>query len=441
MMITIWDGIEIFINFFQMFIIYNTFNLLFESRFKIKHLTNIVVIITGILLTLVNRNFIIKDSISVYLIVYILIFLSTHLIFKGSLLSKACLITFILLTLGFCELIAAGIIMIITDLDISNSYQQGFYRLGIMIISETMVLYIYLFIKYKLKLENIFIANKSYYILITAILSFNIISLTIVIWMYGNIKFVNSDGNFHILLITVCITSLSILEFLLFSKIFKNAKKEAEKDKLLYQYQIENKHYSQINGLLDEMRIIRHNLKNRLIIIDAYNKSNQNEKLQKYIDELLANTNIFVVPQIDNENIITSFLSYKTEQAHACNIKVNVDNRLTQPINIDKTDICQVIGNIMDNAIEANEKNSVKYINLSIYDRNSYLIITSENPTNATLLKKDDVILTSKKDKKNHGLGLRSMQKIAEKYEGSVQAEVIDGIFSIKAIFLNENEN
>lgn len=440
-MITIWDGIEIFVNFFQMYIIYNTFNLLFESRFKIKHLTNIVVMITGILLTLVNRNFIIKDSISVYLMVYILIFLSTHLIFKGSLVSKACLITFILLTLGFCELIAAGIIMVITDLDISNSYQQGFYRLGIMIISETMVLYIYLFIKYKLKLENIFLANKSYYILITAILSFNIISLTIVIWMYGNIKFVNNDGNFHILLITICITSLSLLEFLLFSKIFKNAKKEVEKDKLLYQYQIENKHYSQINELLDEMRIIRHNLKNSLIIMDTYNKSNQKDKLQKYIDDLMANTNVFVVPQIDNENIITSFLSYKTEQAHASGIKVSVDNRLTQPINIDKTDICQVIGNIMDNAIEANEKNSIRYINISIYDRDSYLIITSENPTNEPLLKKDNLILTSKKDKKNHGLGLRSIQKIAEKYEGSVQAEVLDGIFNIKAVFLNEQEN
>ncbi len=440
-MITIWDGIEIFVNFFQMYIIYNTFNLLFESRFKIKHLTNIVVMITGILLTLVNRNFIIKDSISVYLMVYILIFLSTHLIFKGSLVSKACLITFILLTLGFCELIAAGIIMVITDLDISNSYQQGFYRLGIMIISETMVLYIYLFIKYKLKLENIFLANKSYYILITAILSFNIISLTIVIWMYGNIKFVNNDGNFHILLITICITSLSLLEFLLFSKIFKNAKKEVEKDKLLYQYQIENKHYSQINELLDEMRIIRHNLKNSLIIMDTYNKSNQKDKLQKYIDNLMANTNVFVVPQIDNENIITSFLSYKTEQAHASGIKVSVDNRLTQPINIDKTDICQVIGNIMDNAIEANEKNSIRYINISIYDRDSYLIITSENPTNEPLLKKDNLILTSKKDKKNHGLGLRSIQKIAEKYEGSVQAEVLDGIFNIKAVFLNEQEN
>lgn len=437
-MITIWDGIEIFINFFQMFIIYNTFSLLYESRFKFKHINNIVIITMGILLTIVNQNFIIKDTIIIYFGVYIFIFITTLIIFKGNIVTKACVITFILLAIGFCELIAAGIIMLITDLDISNSYEQGFYRLGIMIISQTMILYLYLFIKYKMKLENIFIANKSYYMLITAILSFNIISLTIIIWMYGNIKFVNSDGNFHMLLITICITALSILEFLLFSKIFNNAKKEAEKDKLLYQYKIENKHYAQINELLDEMRIIKHNLKNSLIIMDAYNKSEQHEKLQKYIDELLANTNVFVVPQIDKENIITSFLNYKAEQANSCGIKVKVENNLTKHINIDKTDICQVIGNIMDNAIEANEKNGEKYVKISLYDSDTYLIIKSENPASTQLVKKDNVILTTKKDAKNHGLGIKSIQKIAEKYDGSLDIEIEQDIFNIKVVFLNE---
>lgn len=437
-MITIWDGIEAFVNLFQMFIIYNTFNLLYESRFKFKNLTNIIIIIMGILLTTVNHNVVIKDNIIIYLGLYVFLFLTTAIIFKGNIITKACVITFILLAIGFCEVIAAAIIVIITDLDFSNSYEQGFYRLGIMIISQTMILYIYLFIKYKMKLENIFIANKSYFMLITAILSFNIISLTIVIWMYGNINFVNNNGNFYILLITISITALSILEFLLFSKILKNARKEAEKDKLLYQYQIENKHYTQINEILDEMRIIKHNLKNSLIIIDTYNKSNQKEKLQKYIDDLLANTNVFVVPQIDEENIITSFLSYKAEQANSNGIEVNVENNLTKSINIDKTDICQVIGNIMDNAIEANEKNINKYIKISLYNSETYMIIKSENPASGPLIKKDNIILTTKKDIKNHGLGLKSIQKIAEKYDGSLDTEIINDIFNIKVVLLNE---
>ncbi len=437
-MAAIWNVIEILVNLFQMFIIYNTFNLFYEHRFNYKYLDTIVIITMGILLTIVNHNFVIKDNIMIYFGVYFFTFLTTVIIYNGKIITKACIIPFLILIMGFCEVIAAFILMAITDFSISNSYEPGFFRLGIIIISQTIIFYLFLIIKYKIKLENIFLAKRGYYILISAILSINVVALIVVVWMYGNLDFVDRSGNFHMFLITTCITALSILEFILFSKIIKNAEKEAEKDKLIYQYEMKKKHYTQINEILDDMRIIKHNLKNSLIIIDAYNKSNQPEKLQKYVDELLANTNIFIVPQIDEDNIITSFLSYKVEQANLNDIAVHVENKLTDSIEIDKTDICQIIGNIMDNAIEANEDNIEKHIKISIYNKENYLIIKSENPTNKSLIKKDNTFVTSKEDKKNHGLGLKSVQKICEKYDGNLDVDMIDNTFNIKVVLLNE---
>jgi len=431
----IWNAIEIFVNFFQMYIIYKTFDLFYEKRLEKKYTLFLVVILMTALLSFVNHNVVIKDNIMVYLSLYILIYLSTIAIFKGKIVSKAILIFGILFILFLCELLASALIMILIDSNISKGYDQGFYRLTIMTISQTMFFYIYIFIKNKTYNKHILFANKKYFILISLILFINIVAITVVVWMYGNLEF---KDNIHIILITVCISALSLLELLLFYNILKNSIHEAEKDKLLFQYEIEGKYYSQINDILEDMRIIKHNLKNSLIIIDTYNKTNQKEKLQKYLDELLNETNVFVVPQIDKENIITSYLSYKVEQAKANEIKVDIENNLTSSINIDKTDICQVIGNIMDNAIEANKKNIDKYIKILLYNKDNYMIIKSENPAKEPLLIKDNEILTTKKDAKNHGLGLKSIKKIAEKHEGSLEAELTNELFQIKAVFLNE---
>lgn len=431
----IWNAIEIFVNFFQMYIIYKTFDLFYEKRFESKYTLPLVVTLMAALLSIVNHNVVIKDNIIIYLSLYILIYLSTIAIFKGKAVSKAILIFGVLIVLFLCELLASALVMLLVDSNISKGYDQGFYRLTIMTISQTMFFYIYIFIKNKTYNKHILFANKKYFILISLILFINIVAITVVVWMYGNLEF---KDNIHIILITVCISALSLLELLLFYNILKNSIQEAEKDKLLFQYEIESKYYSQINDILEDMRIIKHNLKNSLIIIDTYNKTNQKEKLQKYVDELLNETNVLVVPQIDKENIITSYLSYKVEQAKANEIKVDIENNLTSTINIDKTDICQVIGNIMDNAIEANKKNIDKYIKLLLYNKDNYMIIKSENPAKEPLLIKDNVILTTKKDAKKHGLGLKSIKKIAEKHDGSLEAELTNEVFQIKAVFLNE---
>nr|WP_312577511.1 GHKL domain-containing protein [Sedimentibacter sp.] len=434
-MIIIWKAIEIFVNFFQMYIIYKTFDLFYDRRFSYKHMLSNAMIVMTVLVTAVNYYISIKDNIFIYLMLYVFIYISTIIIFNGKITTKAILIFGILFILFVCELAASALMMVLVDTSISKVYDYGFYRLAIMTISQTIFFYIYTFVRNKTFNKRIILVNKKYYILIGLILFVNIIAITVVVWMYGNLQL---NDNFYIFLITVSISALSMLELILFINILKNSISESEKDKLLFQYETGSKYYTQINDILEEMRIIKHNLKNSLIIIDTYNKTNQKEKLQKYIDDLIDETNVFVVPQIDKENIVTSYLNYKVEQAKSNNIKVFIENQLTNEIILDKTDICQVIGNIMDNAIEANEKNIDKYIKILLYNNDNYIIIKSENPTNERLIKKDNVFLTTKKDAKNHGLGLKSIQKIAEKYDGSLEAEAIDNLFIIKVVFLNE---
>ena len=90
----------------------------------------------------------------------------------------------------------------------------------------------------------------------------------------------------------------------------------------------------------------------------------------------------------------------------------------------------------MDNAIEATEKLEVeKDIFVSLMYRKEKLLIKVRNPYTGDL-KKDRVgnYISEKKDRENHGIGLKSVRKVVEKYEGVMEIHTEDQIFEICVI-------
>lgn len=149
------------------------------------------------------------------------------------------------------------------------------------------------------------------------------------------------------------------------------------------------------------------------------------------------------MPQIDKDNIITSFLNFKLKEASSQNIEVDVQSGMTEEneIYIDKEDICRVLNNIINNAIEAcNECKECdeKYIKLDIDMIGRSIIIKSENPYSGQLKKEGKKILTIKKDKTRHGYGLKSIKSIAEKYGGFMKLSYDDKIFTIEVHMLTK---
>lgn len=100
-------------------------------------------------------------------------------------------------------------------------------------------------------------------------------------------------------------------------------------------------------------------------------------------------------------------------------------------------DLCSLLGNALDNAIESSLKlvdSEKRLINLRIAQKANFVLFSLENYIETTPTFEDDLPQTTKIDQQQHGYGLKSIDYIANKYNGSLTVSVKDNWFSLKVL-------
>lgn len=433
-----WNLIEATVNLLQMHIVYKILELYYERRLNFKYSVEAIIVVMTVLLSMLNYNLSIELYPYMYIAFYFLIYFTTFLVFRGNIFSKAVTIFLIMSFLGACELLVGVFISSVSGLDLKLIQEQNFGRLEVMILSQTIFVYFYIFMKKRVSKQKINILNNRYYFLVGSILFLTIASIVMVIWMYGNIKIDNENINNNLAILTLCVSLISMVAIALTNRIINDMEEKHKNELELQQMKMEHTYFSDVNSVLEEIRILRHDMRGELAIIHGYNELNQRDKIRNHIEKKLQEMDIQLLPQIDGDNIITSFLNFKLKEAREKNIDVRIKSGLTEEdeIYIDKEDICRILNNIINNAIEACMECDKKYINLHIDMVESCIIIRSENPFKGEINKEGGKILTIKKDKTRHGYGLKSIKSIAEKYEGFVKVNYGNNLFVLEVQML-----
>ena len=112
-------------------------------------------------------------------------------------------------------------------------------------------------------------------------------------------------------------------------------------------------------------------------------------------------------------------------------IKTKVNIEYPHNTNIRSVDLTTILGNLLDNALEAAKTapEGLRFLNLTIRRINAMLIIKVENGYGSTPVQEDGKLLTSKKDKAFHGWGLKSVQTAADRYDGTIRTDYKDHVF------------
>jgi len=192
---------------------------------------------------------------------------------------------------------------------------------------------------------------------------------------------------------------------------------------------------------LEDLRSIRHDLKNQYSYMQILLAQRRYEELEEYFHQSSEN----LLPQLGQlidcgNRVVNTILNM--ELAKARKAEVNIDHQLIVPpvLPFAEDDLCAVLTNLLDNAIEecarlrraGREDVSLR---LEIYPQKSYLFIQCHNTTDRTeLVRSGQGLRTTKGDDRLHGHGTRIISKVAEKYDGCAEFALSDGMFIAKLL-------
>lgn len=223
----------------------------------------------------------------------------------------------------------------------------------------------------------------------------------------------------------------------LITGIFKKRKIQQEIAVSEVQYQAEQLYYERANQSLRDIEKNREWYQEQLQ--EIYHMIKQGESADKIQNVLNQSTEHLQGTQLKRycENaVVNAILMIKTDEAAEKEIQFCTECSVPEEIGISVIDLCSLFTNMIDNAIEASEKLSSesRRISMKAGIRGNYLIIKTENSYIGRILKEGGHIITSKKDKANHGYGIRLIEQITKEYQGNVDIQTEESMFKMTVI-------
>lgn len=207
----------------------------------------------------------------------------------------------------------------------------------------------------------------------------------------------------------------NIVIFQVYSKSSKTAAELYELKAIEQKQEIDNTYMNIIEENNNELKIFCHDIKNHLQQIS--NLSDE-PKIKKYVNNLYGTVNEYSYTGMSDNKVLDIIISKYNSLCQSKRINISFDTKTANLDFMEDVDLANVMNNLLDNAVEAAEKSSNKRIVVSVYSKNNTMqIIKITNSSDTAPKVSDHRLLTSKKNKALHGLGLTSVKNTLKKYD------------------------
>ena len=186
----------------------------------------------------------------------------------------------------------------------------------------------------------------------------------------------------------------------------------------------------------EETRRQRHELRHHMLALEEMLSQDQKERAADYVRSLRESTAALPSGFYSDNLVINAVAGHYLNLAKAKRIQVDTDIKTEDILPLKDEDLCVLLTNILENALEAccaaREKQE-RYIILKISANREHLALTCENSTDTpSILQEDNVIPSSKSDAQEHGYGIPAIRRIVERYYGILKLSNHDGCFTVK---------
>ena len=267
-------------------------------------------------------------------------------------------------------------------------------------------------------MKKILINNK-YLLSIFLIIEIILFILTIYSFYFKSLKQ-------NIFIFTIII--LNIITFYFYILICRNQKKQVYLDTQKELMKKQAKIQEEYNLVTKENYKIMEKIKNSIYFeLDKNNfDALQNKTIKDYVNQLINKKSSFYLTNYCENKIIDAILYNKSLICKKNDINISIEVYLKDNLLIKEIDLISIFTNLLDNAIEAsmflNKKNRKISINSRII--NNYLVLKITNNYNNSIFNTN--FSTIKKDKENHGFGIKIIKEIVKKYDGTLKINKTD---------------
>lgn len=322
------------------------------------------------------------------------------------------------LTFGICsELIASFMVSIFSK--IIGKYDV-YNEITVTIILSRVLFFAFLVIAARImKFRNKEEVMSKY---IWYILVMPIISIVLVLYIFSLAEFdrnsIHDSGSIGAIVSVSSIVGINILTFYIFDRLNKLYTIETEKALLNQTIMAQQIYYDGERKNRDNFDKVKHEYKNLLISIKTYADMGNIDEIRNIIDKELEMISFNNIPK-SNYLAIDSMVVYKAGMAAEKNIKIVPEYKLEGIPKIDNKDVCIIIGNALDNAIEYLEKHKEckQEISFRVVYTKGIFDIKIKNEVSEEIVICDNMV-KSTKNEKGHGYGLKAIDCIARKYYG-----------------------
>lgn len=194
----------------------------------------------------------------------------------------------------------------------------------------------------------------------------------------------------------------------------------------------------QTQQMFKEIRSMKHEIKHFAGNIEGLLKFERREDIQEVLEEMKNKISQYDLISYSGNPILDSILNYICKKAKKNGAQMEISIKIPSDLRLKAIDMNIILGNLLENAIEAVSFISEKSIILRMMYEKGMLIIQIRNPYDGKVYKNGDNYLTRKENKNNHGIGLENVKAVVEKYSGSLYIEALETEFVVNILMKSE---
>lgn len=420
MIFTTYNIIYLISNFFMIFIIHRFMKLFFTKNNASKLLSNAVYLSYFIVTSLAYLHL---DIPIVTLALNWGILFCISLTYESTMQKRLMYSTYIMIFMLFPELIVAaatGYLHFSFFVDGSYSNSIGVIVSKILAFSEALLLH-----NYKTSKEK---QNVGWNLWLSSIL----IPISTLVY---EIMFVSNDSSSQSKVITsvIILFVINISAFYLYDSLSKSYVRQSklsilETENILYSKQCEI-----MQSSTEELQEFRHDMNNQFITLSQLIRAEHYKEAEKQLSHLTTLTKSKIIYSTSGNVIIDGLINYKLQNALTDKIKVKTEIAVSKQINIETTDLVAILGNLIDNALNAlvDVQDDKRSLTIKVVFSQERLIIRISNPYVGDVVCKDGRIVSAKQDSRKHGFGLNNIAKAVNKYTGYMDIDYSSNIFTV----------